>query len=327
MAQVNDFTLLCRKLKIETPASELKKALTHKSFYKNEKGNHNSRYVFCGMFAFKGLVAEILYDWIPLDGTQLQHALGNLFKPEILERIFVYYDLDKRIRHGIEFEADKHRHIFVYGFLGFLFVHAPEDEKRAFVNRHFLLPNNHLFQFETKNQDLEGQCNVLSRQLFGKKITITRTRSGENKWWQVTVATGETILAQDESVSYHYSRKKTLKKALLALAEKAQDIDRLSDDYEQRQQIFSEKRQTQMEQAKAEKLAAYQAKTAKKKAEREAVKAKQKEMKQLLDQKRKLAKANVKKRKEEKERQAAAAANKMTTMSANKRRHLEDKQK
>jgi dsRNA-specific ribonuclease len=202
------------KLKTETPASELKRALTHKSFYKNENGKHNSRYVFCGMYAFKGLVAEIPYTWFPLEGTQLQHTLGNLFKPEILDWIFVYYDLDKLIRYGLEFDANKQRHIFVFGLLGYLYVHAPEEVKN------------------------------------------------------------DSTLAEEESVSYRYSRVKTEKKALIVLSERAQQADQQSENYELRQQRLEEIRQQTVEQEKEAKLAAQP-----------------------------------------------------TTMSANKRRHLQDKQK
>ncbi|GHT64268.1 hypothetical protein AGMMS50239_21660 [Bacteroidia bacterium] len=326
MAQVNDYTLLLLKLKIKTSTSELKKALTHKSFYKDERGQHNSRYVFAGMYAFKGLVAEILYHYFPLDGTQLQHALGNLFKPEILDRIFVYYDLDKLIRHGIEFDAAKHRHIFVYGFLGYLFANAPEEIKKDFIQQHFLLPNSHLFTFDEKKQDLEAQCNVLARMLYHKNVQV-RMQQTTDKLWQTIVSLNETCLANETSISYRYSRKKTLKKALIVLSQQAQQADHLSENYELHQQLLEEKRMQKTQQEKEKKLAAYKEKEAKKQAKRKEAKEKMENMKRLQDIKRKQAKSNAKKRKEEKEQQEARFAAQMATMSANKRRHLQDKQK
>jgi hypothetical protein len=327
MAKTDNYTALLLKIKTKTTANELKKALTHKSFYKNEKGNHNSRYIFCGMYAFKGLVAQILYDWFPHEGTQLQHILGNLFKPEILERIFAYYDLEKLIRYGTELDAEKHRSVFVYGFLGFLFTHTPEEVKKDFIFTHFILPNEYLFPSEQKSKDLEAQCQLLAKKLYGKAIKITVARVQENKHRQITISANDTILASEDSVSYQYAHKKALKKALIFLAEKNQEKALQSKDYELRQQILEDKRRQKIEQEKAEKLAAYQAKAERKRQERAAAKAQLTQMKQLQDQKRKQAKTQAKERKEARERQAAIKERQATTMSANKRRHLQDKQK
>jgi hypothetical protein len=327
MAKIDNYSSLLLRIKTKTTANELKKALTHKSFCKNEKGNHNSRYVFCGMYAFKGLVAQILYDWFPHEGTQLQHILGNLFKPEILERIFAYYDLNKLVRHGIELDVEKHRSVFVYGFLGFLFTHTPEEVKKDFIFTHFLLPNEHLFPSEQKSKDLEAQCHQLAKKLYEKPVNITVARVPENKHWQTTIAVNDTVLAREDSVSYQYAHKKALKKALIILAGKNQENALQSEDYVLRLQALEEQRRQKIEQQKAVKLATYQAKAERKKAERAAAKAKQAEMKQLQDQKRKQAKLRAKERKDERARQAAIRERQATTMSANKRRHLQDKQK
>ena len=101
--------------------NELKKALTHKSFFKNEDSdNSNSRYVFLGMFGFKGKVAETLFRYMPGTGTQIQHFLGNLFKDEILLKIYDTYNLHEICRFGSSFDINKQKHIIVYGFLGFV---------------------------------------------------------------------------------------------------------------------------------------------------------------------------------------------------------------
>ena len=62
--------------------SQLRSVLTHSSFYEKE-GKGNSRYIFAGMFVFKGQVAEVLYRYFTGDGTRLQHILGNLFRQEL----------------------------------------------------------------------------------------------------------------------------------------------------------------------------------------------------------------------------------------------------
>ena len=40
--------------------AQIREVLTHSSFYEKE-GKGNSRFVFAGMFVFKGQVAEVLY--------------------------------------------------------------------------------------------------------------------------------------------------------------------------------------------------------------------------------------------------------------------------
>ena len=67
--------------------STLRTVLTHSSFYEKE-GKGNSRYIFAGMFVFKGQVADVLYQYFSGDGTRLQHILGNLFGKERLERMY-----------------------------------------------------------------------------------------------------------------------------------------------------------------------------------------------------------------------------------------------
>ncbi len=49
----------------------LKKALTHHSFYKDSSDANNaesSKFIFLGMYAFKGKVAELMRKYIPLTG-------------------------------------------------------------------------------------------------------------------------------------------------------------------------------------------------------------------------------------------------------------------
>jgi len=54
--------ILASKLGISK--NELKQALTHFSFYENKnEAKANSRLVFAGMYAFKGITADILYKY------------------------------------------------------------------------------------------------------------------------------------------------------------------------------------------------------------------------------------------------------------------------
>ena len=65
--------------------ARLREVLTHCSFYE-EEGKGNSRYVFAGMFAFRGMVGEVLFRYAAGDGKHLQHVLGNMFRQERLLR-------------------------------------------------------------------------------------------------------------------------------------------------------------------------------------------------------------------------------------------------
>jgi hypothetical protein len=277
------------------------------------------------MYAFKGLVAETLFSYLPATGTQLQHALGNIFKNENLERIFASYDLDKLMRHGVEFDAYKHRHIFAYGLLGYLFVHAPDEVKRKFIAQHFILPHTQTLMPETKNRDMEAQCNMLSSILYGCKVKLVLQKN--ETLWNAAVAAGEQLLASESSVSYRYVRKKALKKALITLSEKLQDKDAQTEDYERRRQQTEDALRKKAEEETAEKQATIAGKAARKKTEKDAAKAKREEQNHLRDVRRRQAKAAAKLRKEEQAKKEAAAAAQTKHMSANKRRHLEDKAK
>ena len=85
------------------------------------------------------------------------------------------------------------------------------------------------------------------------------------------LSAGERIIAVDSSSGYPYSRKKTLKKAFIALAETAKTADEQKENYAQRQQTVedaihqkteeeSKRRQTAIAEKQAKKKAAAEAK-------------------------------------------------------------------
>ena len=324
---MSKYNLLAVKLKAGEASAELKKAMTHLSFYK--KGNEsqgNSRYVFAGMFVFKGEVAQVLLQYVSGTGMQLQHALGKMFKTEHMESLFAYFDLEQYIRHGADFDAAGHRHIFVYGLLGWLCEHASEEVRNEFITRHFILPHSNELIPPAENRDMEAQCNVLSRTVYGCKVKLTVQQSEEG--FQATVTAGsDRILAVENSVSYRYSRRKALKKALHALVDAVKAQDRLNPAYELQQQRLNDILLQKQEAEKAEKSKIYAEKLEQKKQERQVRKARQKALATEADSRRRIAKANAKRRKEQQALQIAEAAAKMAGMSASKRRHLQDKAK
>lgn len=72
--------IFAKCLKADEHSNELNKALTHSSYLDTAEEDNNSRFVILGQFAFRGYMAEIIYNFAPGTGTQLQHVLGNLFK-------------------------------------------------------------------------------------------------------------------------------------------------------------------------------------------------------------------------------------------------------
>ena len=129
---------LAKRFKAEKFSNELNKALTHSSYPQTLEENNNSRFVFLGQFSFKGFVADILYEFTPGSGTELQHLLGNMFKNEHLNTMYDKLKLEALIRYGVEFDHRKHKHIFVYGLLGFIQQYSPVDVKRQFVSHNFI---------------------------------------------------------------------------------------------------------------------------------------------------------------------------------------------
>jgi hypothetical protein len=71
---MNELLKLLSQYEIQSDAKDLIPVLTHNSF--SEK--NNSRYVFLGQFAFKGVVATWVFENIAGPGRELQHYLGNL---------------------------------------------------------------------------------------------------------------------------------------------------------------------------------------------------------------------------------------------------------
>lgn len=213
MNRPDQIKALAKRLKAEDYSNELNKALTHSSYTESNENDNNSRFVYLGQFAFRGYVADLIYKFTPGTGTQLQHILGNLFKSEHLNTLFDRFGLEELIRYSGKFDPKAHRHIFVFGLLGFIHKYCPDDVKQILISRYFILPHKHLFSAANKSNGLQAQCNILSRILFQEPVFIDINRT-ENGLWQTTVSVKESVISCETSVSHRYSRQKTLKKAL-----------------------------------------------------------------------------------------------------------------
>jgi len=321
------YELLCRKLRIpETAHQDLKTALTHYTYTEEntETEKDNTRFVFYGQTVFKAEVAQYLFDWVEGKGTQLQHYWGNLFANKRLEDIFDFYDLSQYIRHGKNFDVLSHRHIFVFGLLGFVKKAADENALKKFIFKHFLDNTIHLMPGALpQKSDYKQQCTFLCKLYFNKtpKIEIQKTEAN----YTAIIMVKDILLCKVESSSYKYVQKKAWKTALRSMAE------------EQEQKLLQNPEFITKEQERKEKLA--QEKEAQRQANIQANEAKQALRSQISQQKkvarekaaaerdrnRRDAKQATKERKELAAKQSRLKQMGLENISAAKRRILEDK--
>lgn len=300
--------------------AKLREVLTHSSFYEKE-GKGNSRYVFAGMFVFKGMVAQVLYRYFTGEGTRLQHVLGNLFRNERLERLFDELKLKPFVRAGEKFDIKTHRHIFVYAIFGYVTT-LDEDMRNWFIAKYVLNEESeHLFLHKKRNANLLAQADAMVRHTNGQRLTLQMevTEDGLNR--AKAVMTDGTVLCSAESKSWRYARTKATKLALNMLATPFRKEILSNPDYQARVLAREEEKI-------ATRKAEIEARDAAKEAQRKENKAKRKEIAQARDRKRRASQAAAKIRKAENARRAAAkAAKEARPMSAKKRRYLEDKKK
>ncbi len=206
-------------LKFGISQTLLKNALTHYSFYedKNEE-NGNGRYIFAGMYAFKGEVAKILATYISGTGTQLQHLLGNLFSNTILHTLFDDLKLNNLVRAGDNFDIKKHKHIFIYAVFGCILMEVDDIEKiRRIIMKYFLsdvkMPEN-----KSSKLNFRNQADMLAKQVYNKKLLLKIEEKSGIYRANIFIKDGE-LLFSEQSKSYRYARSKVLKSAIRVMTE------------------------------------------------------------------------------------------------------------
>jgi dsRNA-specific ribonuclease len=304
---------LLKKLQLTSlPNNELKIALTHSSFYQESKdtkaAKDNSRYIFLGMFHFRGAVANMLYKYMPGTGTQLQHALGNIFANTKLETLFDTWDLQHHIRHDERFNAKKHKHIFVYGILGYVIAHFDSLTVDSFITRH-IVDQSILQQYTGIKHNPRAQLNLLAIQKYNQAVKV-KSEYIEEKY-HITIKVKDTILAQHTSPSKEYATKKAIHKAIASFNFNVNDLPLTSENLDQKQ-ANTQKHNEWLAKQKATKEAREQRML------QRAIEAEQK------DKERRKAKALRKKKIEE---VTKAAPKETKPINAGKRRYLEDKKK
>lgn len=293
--------------------SNMQKVLTHSSFYP-DGNNGNSRYVFAGMFVFKGMVAQILFRYYPEDGTRMQHILGNLFRQERLVRLFDDWRLQQQVRAGGNFDIAAHKHIFVYAVFGYVST-LDEKIRNWFITKYILNEeSDHLFTHKLRNRDLLAQADALVKRTNGQRLTLVMEMTDDGLHRAKAVSTDGTVLCEATSKSWRYARTKATKLALNMLATPFRQELLSNPDYQERVRTREE-----------EKVAQRKAEIEKRIAEKEE---ERREQARLRDTRRRKIQAEAKKRRAENAARAAAkAAKEARPMSAKKRRHLEDKRK
>ncbi|MBQ7181689.1 MAG: hypothetical protein IJR87_10410 [Bacteroidaceae bacterium] len=300
--------------------SRLREVLTHSSFYEKE-GRGNSRYVFAGMFVFKGMVAQVLYRYYTGEGTRLQHVLGNLFRNERLERMFDELKLSQFVRAGEKFDVKSHRHIFMYAVFGYVST-LDENTRNWFIGKYILNgESEYVFLHKKRNSNLLAQADEMVRRTDGRRLGIEMEETEEGLHRAKAVLSDGTLLCEAESKSWRYARTKVTKLALNILATPFRKEMLSNPDYHARilarEEEKREKRKAEVEARDAAKEALRAEKMEQRKAEARA-----------RDAKRRKSQAEAKKRKAENAvRAAAKAAKEARPMSAKKRRFLEDKKK
>ena len=299
--------------------ARLREVLTHSSFYEEEdKGD--SRYVFAGMFVFKGMVGEVLFRYAAGNGKRLQHVLGNLFQQERLERQFDEWHLQQFVRAGEHFDIQKHKHIFVYAIYGYVTT-LDEEIRQWFISKYIIGEASHLLNHKKRNRNLMAQADDIVRRIDGRRLTLEMELTEDGVHRAKAVLSDGTLLCEAVSKSWRYARRKAAKQALDILAMPSRKYILSNPDYQARvlARMEAEKEKRRQEVEEREK---------RKKETREKRREKWKEQTHIRDTKRRQAQAAAKKRKAENAARAAAkAAKEARPMSAKKRRYLEDKKK
>ncbi len=252
---MNGYKKLCEHLHLGSHLGhELKIALTHYSF--SEKNKDGSRYVFLGQTEFKGKVARVLFEFVQGKGTQLQHYLGNLFKNRRLELLFNKYNLENLVRYGKNFNAETHKHIFAYAFLGFLSDQMPETELNSFIYNNFIKDTSHLLPTERVNKkDYQSKVLFLCKLYYNKKPELKITK--ENEFYTFLLSIKDKVLIETQSKSYKYAQKKIWKDTLKFLVEKQEEELLKNPEFVAREQERKVQKEAEEKRLKDEKLRLY----------------------------------------------------------------------
>jgi hypothetical protein len=323
MSKDEHIKAIFRKMQLQKGVSinDFKKCLVHISHYEAQKSQNvgNSRFVFMGMYGFKGVLADYISKYIAGNGKQLQQYLGNVFSNEKLAVLFDDLQLQNCITLHQNLDYKNLKHVFANAYLGFVHQHGTEAFVRASIHQYFLKDSDHLLP-KAISQNLILILKSKVDEVLSEKIKIINDADNELFRSKVVLSSG-IIIGEHSSKSKVYAKKRAIKLALKYVLEiEAQRPEIIA--FNEKQKL---REQEQKNRQKAENIKVHDALMQTKKAERLAInkankeKAEAKETNRILNKKR--AKNSPIKSK------SSNITQDLSTMSANKRRHLEDKQK
>lgn len=305
--------------------SKAKSSLTHSSFKTetNTKSKDNSRYVFLGMFAFKGKVAQWLFDHHILgSGTELQQFYGNITGNSYMNTLFEKWNLEPKVRASNGFDIEKHKHIFVYGFLGFLLERLSKEDLDILILNEFFKPNqSKLPKAFRPGQDKWSMLSYFCKLKYNKAPKISTNDDTDNITHAKVIFPDHTIIAT--SKSYKYARKKAIHQALQYLL--LENQKKLMDDpfYIAMRKEKEFQKEIIEQENRLQRIQIWQEKQENKKVEKERKNKEKQAQAKIKDLKRKTNKALLKK--SAKQSKKDFSSEDIKQMSSAKRRILEDR--
>ncbi len=311
---------ICRYFQI-SPA-EFKLSLTHAS-YNAEK--NNSRFVFVGMFSFKGYIADWVFKHIGGTGTQLQHYYGNITSNAYLENLFDKLGFNNYIYYGNTCKPETQKHIFMFGFIGCIFSLAPPECFEGFVEELFIFPNDHLMPKVHHAKDDWQKLVFLYRQNNKGKPEINYFKLADNKH-RFEIKSQYTEMVSHESVSYRYAKKKAIKMALTILADELEEKLISTKSHITIQESISDKKSAKKLEDSTRRIEDWKIEKARKRIEKEAAKQLKTKLAIATDEKRRKAKlaAKSKTKKTKDTLYRDYSSEEIAAMNPAKRRRLED---
>ena len=204
-----------------------KQCLVHDS-YNSDAAKNNSRFVFSGMFAFRGDVADLLINFLPGRGQELQHVLGQIMKNEKLEKLFDQWELDKFIKVK-EIDYKRLKHIFVYAILGYIHIHQEKKFITDFILKHIITEKDIDDLWKDKFKfSLRNELDYFAAKRYHSKVLITEFKN-EDKTTTVTLDIGGKLLKTHTSKSGKYAVKKVMKDALKEILNDAISVQEKED--------------------------------------------------------------------------------------------------
>lgn len=195
--------------------SDFKKCFVHISVYDvkiNNKNPGNSRYVFLGMYGFKGDLSILCMKYIAGNGKQLQHFLGNSFSNDSLAKVFDFLGLYDVVTIHSKLDFEKLKHIFALAYLGFVKKHCSAEfiEKTAY--EFFIKPNGHYIPKVVSVNAIE-MLKAKAEQILKGKVKIIQSEKDNLKTCQILLQNG-LLIGEHQSISKLYAKKKAVKNAL-----------------------------------------------------------------------------------------------------------------